>query len=103
MEIVGVVSNDVSEEGPAGRASVQVYEPYAQRPSNFVNLIIRLEHPVAGGDARSSLAAGRLDTVVQDLPFAGHEEPMDLFWNSSIGNGVCRVPVFGLFRECQWS
>ncbi len=93
LEIVGVV-NDVSEEGPAGRASVQVYEPYAQRPSNFVNLIIRLEHPVVG--IRTTLR-GALDTVDPDLPFADMKEPMDLFWNSSIGNQVFAVFLFSVF------
>ena len=93
MEIVGVV-HDVSEEGPAGRASVQVYEPYAQRPSNFVNLIIRLEHPVAG--MRPALR-GALDTIDRDLPLADMKEPMDLFWNSSIGNQVFAVFLFSVF------
>ncbi|MDB6093467.1 MAG: hypothetical protein JWM32_1029 [Verrucomicrobia bacterium] len=92
-EVVGVV-NDVREEGPAVASMEQVYEPFAQRPTNRANLIFRLDHPIAG--LRSTLRAA-LDAVDPDLPFSDMKESMDFFWNSTIGNERFALFLFSVF------
>ena len=92
-EIVGVV-NDVREDGPAGPVSLQVYEPFAQQPSQFVNLIFRLERPIAG--IRKTLRAA-LDSVDPNLPLNDMKDGMDLFWLSAIGNQRFALFIFSIF------
>ncbi len=92
-EIVGVVT-DIKEEGPAGSVTSQVYAPYAQSPDNRVNLIFRLDHPMA--NIRPALRAA-LDAVDPDLPFTDMKNGMDLFWQAEIANQRFALRLFGAF------
>lgn len=92
-EVVGVV-NDVHENGPGVEPRGQVYEPVFQHPISRGNLIFRLQKTNA---VPRPVLRRELDTVDPNLPFSDMQEPMDVFWLSSIGVQRFATVLFGAF------
>ncbi len=94
-EIVGVTA-DVREHGPASPAGLQVYEPYAQGPSRYPLLIIRLGQPLPG--TRSALRMA-MDTIDASVPLPDMTDTLDLPLQDSISTQRWTLVIFAVFSS----